>query len=71
MLHIIGVDHCVQSRKLGDDGEDEDQQIFSNVLRQAFKDIHPVFVAEEESEENLHKRERISIVKEDIGFYGN
>jgi len=63
MLHIIGVDHHVQSRKPGDK-EPEAQRAFSRLLKQIIQDVHPTFIAEEESEYNLLKHEKISIVKE-------
>jgi hypothetical protein len=63
MLHIIGVSHQVQSRK-SDDEESEAHHAFSRLLKQIIQEVHPTFVAEEESEENLLEHQKVSIVKE-------
>jgi hypothetical protein len=62
MLHIIGIDHGVQTRK-ADEEETEAQQAFSRLLTQSIQDIHPTFIAEEESEQHLLDANKISIAE--------
>jgi hypothetical protein len=63
MLHIVGVSHSVQARKKEVE-ETEAQKAFSGFLKQIIQEVHPVFIAEEQSEENLAGQEKISIPKE-------
>ena len=63
MLHIIGIDHGVQTRK-ADEEETEGQQAFSRLVKQSIQDVHPTFVAEEYSEEQLRNTEKISVAKQ-------
>jgi hypothetical protein len=63
MLHILGVSHFAQSRKASAE-ETEAQREFSRILKHIIRDVHPAFVAEEESEENLRNQEKMSIAKD-------
>jgi len=63
MLHIIGVAHHAQSRRLLATEETESQQAFTRSLNQTIQDVHPAFVAEEDSEEALAERHAASITK--------
>jgi hypothetical protein len=63
MLHVLGVSHLAQARK-PDVEETEAHKTFSRFLRQVIQDVHPSFIAEEQSEENLANQEKISIPKE-------
>jgi hypothetical protein len=63
MLHIFGVSHLAQARK-ADAEETEAHKAFSRFLKQVIQDLHPAFVAEEQSEENLADQGKISIPKE-------
>jgi hypothetical protein len=63
MLYIIGVSHSVQSRK-PDLEKTDGQKAFANLLERTIGDVHPTLVAEEESEENLSKHEKMSIAQE-------
>ena len=63
MLHIIGIDHGVQSRG-ADEGETEAQQTFSRLITQSIQDVHPIFVAEEDSEEHLLDTKKVSIAEQ-------
>lgn len=62
MLHLLGVSHSVQTRKK-DEGT-EAQKAFFRILNQIIRDVHPAFIAEEQSEENLVRKGKISIPKE-------
>ena len=63
MLHLLGVSHFAQARKKEVE-ETEAQKAFSGFLKQIIQDVHPVFIAEEQSEENLANQGKISIPKE-------
>jgi len=63
MLHILGASHLAQSRKEGVE-ETEAQRAFSSFLKQIIQDVHPTFIAEEQSEENLANQGKMSIPKE-------
>lgn len=63
MLHLLGASHFAQARKEGVE-ETEAQKAFSGFLKQIIQDVHPGFIAEEQSEENLANQEKISIPKE-------
>jgi hypothetical protein len=62
MVHIIGLNHRAQARTIG--GEfDEEQKIFRDCLLTAVEQIQPILIAEEDSEEALAVRRRVSIAK--------
>jgi hypothetical protein len=63
MLYIIGLNHRAQARTLGNELTQE-QQVFSNCLLRTIEQVRPEFVAEEDSEEALTDRRRVSIAKE-------
>jgi hypothetical protein len=63
MLSIIGLSHFAQSRKPGSE-KTEGQNAYTAVLDQLIKDVKPIFVAEEHSEEALGHRNEVSIAKE-------
>ncbi len=63
MLYIIGLSHFAQSRKPGSE-KTEGQNAYTAVLDQLIKDVKPIFVAEEHSEEALTHRNEVSIAKE-------
>src|ERR1035437_9975398 len=63
MLHLLGVSHLAQARMDGVEKTDA-QKAFSGLLKQVIQDVHPVFIAEEQSEENLANSKIISIPKE-------
>lgn len=54
MFHLIGVAHCVQSKKKGEDLS-ADQEEFVKRLGDAIKAVKPALVAEEFSEHALQK----------------
>jgi hypothetical protein len=63
VLHLLGVSHFAQARKAGAE-RTEAQEAFSGFLRRIIQDVHPAFIAEEQSEENLANQEIVSIPKE-------
>jgi hypothetical protein len=63
MLYIIGVSHFAQSRK-PDLEKTEGQKTFTNLLEQTIREVHPMFVGEEDCAEALTNRKEISIAKE-------
>ncbi len=69
MLHILGVSHLAQARK-ADVEETEAHKAFSRFLRQVIQDVHPAFIAEEQSEENLASQGKLSIPREVSGSEG-
>jgi hypothetical protein len=63
MLHLIGVSHLAQAYMDGVEKTDA-QKAFLAFLKQVIQDVHPIFIAEEQSEENLAEQLIISIPKE-------
>ena len=63
MLHVIGLAHRAQSRTPGN-VETEAQQTFRRCLDQTIRDVHPAFIAEEDSEEAFAERHETSIGRE-------
>lgn len=63
MLHIIGLDHRAQARKPGNQLTGA-QQAFADCLRRTIEQVRPIFIAEEDNEEALAKRCKVSIAKE-------
>jgi hypothetical protein len=63
MLYIIGLNHCAQARKPGI-APTEAQQAFADCLRRTTAKVRPSLIAEEDSEEALAERGKISIAKE-------
>lgn len=60
MLHIIGVAHRAQAQRYGAE-QTEAQQTFTRCLSDLIQEVHPTFVAEEDSEEALAERNETSI----------
>src|SRR5258708_6266900 len=63
MLHIIGLNHRAQARTPGSELTDE-QRLLSDCLLRTIEQVSPAFVAEEDSEEALTKRGKVSIAQE-------
>jgi len=63
VLHLLGVSHFAQARKAGIE-KTEPQKAFCSFLKQIIQDVHPIFLTEKQSEENLANQEIISIPKE-------
>jgi hypothetical protein len=63
MLHILGVAHRAQSRKL-DSQPTEAQEEFASAIRAIIEDFHPSFIAEEDNEQFLAERSEISVSKQ-------
>jgi hypothetical protein len=64
MVYLIGLDHETAQRHAIDVAPGEFHRQFEGVLQKAINDIHPVLIAEEESEENRAMHHAISIAKE-------
>jgi hypothetical protein len=62
MLYIIGLNHRAQARTQESELTEE-QQAFSDCLLRTIEQVRPAFIAEEDSEEALTKRRRVSIAK--------
>jgi hypothetical protein len=69
MLYIIGLDHCAQARKPGITPT-KAQQAFADCLRRTIAQVRPSLIAEEDSEEALADRHKISIAQEIAGETG-
>ena len=63
MLHIIGLHHRAQARTPGNELIGA-QQAFADCLRRTIEQVRPSFIAEEDSEEALAERHKVSIAKE-------
>jgi hypothetical protein len=63
MLYIIGLHHCAQARK-PENQLTGAQQAFADCLRRTVEQVRPSFIAEEDSEEALTERHKVSIAKE-------
>lgn len=66
MLHIIGVAHHAQSQTRGED-RTECQAKFAKTLHAAISRVHPILIAEEDSEEALCCRNGESIARQIAG----
>ncbi len=69
MLHLIGINHRVQARTPESELTAE-QLEFSDCLRRTIEEVGPSLIAEEDSEEALLKRNRISLAKEIADEHG-
>jgi hypothetical protein len=63
MLYLIGLNHRAQARTPESELTAE-QLEFSDCLRRTIEEVRPSLIAEEDSEEALLKRSRISLAKE-------
>lgn len=62
MLYIIGLNHRAQARAPRSELTEEQKQ-FSDCLLRAIEQVHPASIGEEDSEEALAKRKKVSIAK--------